>query len=94
MRKKAGLWILLLVLFALGVDYFFQKETASVYSKSAGTASADQNQGEFVPKQNTDYISVTEYSEFAFNIRNIVIFIIVLFLISFIIRKLHSAGKQ
>ncbi|KAA2222821.1 hypothetical protein [Chryseobacterium sediminis] len=93
MTKKTGLSILAFLLFTLVAYYFFQKETASIYSKSAGAGSSDNSQGQFVPKQNTDYIVVTEYSESWFNIQNITILIIVLIIVFLIVRKIRTSRK-
>ncbi|MBB6329934.1 hypothetical protein HNP24_000884 [Chryseobacterium sediminis] len=93
MTKKIGLSILIFLLFALGAYYFFQKETASIYSKSAGADSADKDQGQFIPEQNADYIVVTEYSESWFNIQNITIFILALLVVFLIVRKIRTSRK-
>lgn len=85
--KKAGLYIMLFLLFAAGVYYFFEKESASVYGKSAGETLVNKNQGKFIPEQTTDYIFFTSSTEMGVNILNITILMISLGIIFFMIRK-------
>lgn len=92
--KKTGLYIILFLLLAAGIYYFFEKEPASVYSKSAGEALVNKNQGKFIPEQTTDYIFFTSSTEMGVNILSIAILMISLGIIFFMIRKFRKIKRN
>lgn len=92
MSKRLQLYFGILLLIVISILFFYKKENENPYSSLLNKSyiETNNNEGQYVPKQKTDFIFTTTKTEIDVKIIYLVVFLIIIYIIYLIIKKVKK----